>query len=72
MKNKLVKKNMTKFDYRARRLGIAGLFLLTITLSVGLPILTSLSNTNRSLTHDINVMENQNDDTVSQTKVERK
>ena len=72
MKNKLVKKNMTRFDYRARRLGIAGLLLLTITLGVGLPVLSSLSNTNKTLTQDINVIENQNDDSLSQTKVERK
>lgn len=72
MKNKLVKKNMTRFDYRARRLGLAGLLLLTITLGVGLPVLSSLSNANRALTQDITLIENQNDDALNQNKVERK
>lgn len=62
MKNKLVKANKTKFDYRARRLGIIGLFLMVITLSVAVPIASSLSNINHSLVQDITVMENENND----------
>lgn len=57
MKNKLVKTNMTKFDYKARRLGIIGLFLMVVTLGVALPVATSLSNMNNTLIHDITVME---------------
>jgi hypothetical protein len=70
MKNKLVKANKTKFDYRARKLGIIGLFLMVITLSVAVPVASSLSNVNKSLVHDITVMENENND--SNLELERK
>lgn len=70
MKNKLVKANKTKFDYRARRLGIIGLFLMVITLSVAVPVASSLSNVNKSLVQDITIMENENDD--SNIELERK
>lgn len=70
MKNKLVKANKTKFDYRARRLGIIGLFLMVITLSVAVPVASSLSNVNKSLVHDITIMENENND--SNIELERK
>ena len=62
MKNKLVKANKTKFDYRARKFGIFGLFLMVITLSVAVPVASSLSNVNKSLVQDITVMENENND----------
>ena len=70
MKNKLVKANKTKFDYRARRLGIIGLFLMVITLSVAVPVASSLSNVNKSLVQDITIMENENND--SNIQLERK
>lgn len=70
MKNKLVKANKTKFDYRARKLGIFGLFLMIITLSVAVPVASSLSNVNKSLVQDITVMENENND--SNIQLERK
>mgnify|MGYP003415078340 FL=1 len=70
MKNKLVKANKTKFDYRARRLGIIGLFLMVITLSVAVPVASSLSNVNKSLVQDITIMENENND--SNIELERK
>ena len=74
MKNKLVKTNMTKFDYRARRLGIVGVILLGVSLTVALPVATSLSNINKQLTQDITIiqMENGNDETVHQYNVESK
>lgn len=70
MKNKLVKANKTKFDYRARRLGIIGLFLMVVTLSVAVPVASSLSNVNKSLVQDITIMENENND--SNIELERK
>lgn len=70
MKNKLVKANKTKFDYSARRLGIIGLFLMVITLSVAVPVASSLSNVNKSLVQDITIMENENND--SNIELERK
>lgn len=70
MKNKLVKANKTKFDYRARKLGIIGLFLMVITLSVAVPVASSLSNVNKSLVQDITIMENENND--SNIELERK
>ena len=74
MKNKLVKTNMTKFDYRARKLGIFGVILLGISLTVALPIATSLSNYNKQLTQDITIiqMENGKDDTTHHYTVENK
>lgn len=60
MKNKLVKKNMTRFDYTARKLGIIGLFLIVITFSFALPIATSLANTNKTLAHEIMVIQENN------------
>ena len=42
MKNKLVKTNMTRFDYLARRLGIIGFVLFVMCFSVALPIATKV------------------------------
>lgn len=58
MKNKLVKTNMTKFDYKAKKLGILGLLLVVMTFAVTLPVATSLVNANNSLTREIIVLEN--------------
>ncbi len=72
MKNKLVKRNMTKFDYRARKLGFLGLAIIGISLSVGLPIANSLSKMNSNLTQEIVVMQNEQTDENHQYTVERK
>lgn len=72
VKNKLVKNNMTKFDYRARRLGIIGMILMVVTLSVGIPVASSLSNLNNTLTRDISVIQRENPDENTQYVVERK
>ena len=71
MKNKLIKANKTKFDYRARKFGIIGLFLMVITLSVALPVASSLSNMNKSLVQDITIMENENKE-ANNYELERK
>ena len=53
MKNKLVKRNMTKFDYRARKLGIFGAILAVLSLAVILPISANISSNNVALTNEI-------------------
>ena len=38
MKNKLNKLNLTKFDYKAKKLGFLGLFLVVMTFTITLPV----------------------------------
>ena len=58
--NKIEKVNMTKFDYTARKLGIVGLFILTITIAFCGTVLVNLFVENQTLinalteTHDFN------------------
>ena len=64
MKNKLEKRNLTKFDYKARKLGILGCILVVLTLAVMLPVSANLSSNNASLTNEIRMLNNDvNDDT---------
>lgn len=72
MKNKLVKRNMTKFDYKARKLGLFGLIVIGITLSVGLPVAKSLSDLNMNLNNEIKAIQNEATDDNHQYNVERK
>lgn len=58
MKNKLNKLNLTKFDYKAKKLGFLGLFLVVMTFTITLPVASSLVNANNSLTHEIIILEN--------------
>jgi hypothetical protein len=53
MKDKLVKKNMTKFDYVAKRLGIFGVCLLILSMAVVLPISANISSTNKNISVEI-------------------
>ena len=53
MKNKLEKRNMTKFDYKARKLGFLGLVLVVLSCAVILPISASLDSKNVTLTNEI-------------------
>lgn len=61
MKNKLVKTNMTRFDYLARRLGIIGFVLFVMCFSVALPIATNLINSNKVLYNEIQVIQETKD-----------
>ena len=49
MENKIRKVNMTKFDYTARKLGIVGICILTITFAFGGTILFNLVRENQTL-----------------------
>ena len=63
MKNKLEKRNLTKFDYKARKLGILGCILVVLTLAVMLPVSANLSSNNTTLTNEIRMLNNDvNDD----------
>ena len=63
MKNKLQKRNLTKFDYKARKLGILGCILVVLTLAVMLPVSANLSSNNTTLTNEIRMLNNDvNDD----------
>lgn len=64
MKNKLTKRNMTGFDYKARRLGILGGILVVLSLAVILPISASVNNENVTLTNEIRELNNEVDDTT--------
>ena len=64
MKNKLEKRNLTKFDYKARKLGILGCILVVLTLAVMLPVSANLSSNNSTLTNEIRMLNNDiNEDT---------
>lgn len=58
MKNKLEKRNLTKFDYKARKLGILGCILVVLTLAVMLPVSANLSSNNATLTNEIRMLNN--------------
>ena len=49
--NKIEKVNMTKLDYTARKLGIVGLLILTLTFAFGGTILVDLFMENQTLTN---------------------
>ena len=49
MENKIKKVNMTKFDYTARKLGIVGICILTLTFAFGGTILFNLVKENQTL-----------------------
>ena len=53
MKNKLTKRNMTKFDYKARKLGILGGILVVLSLAVILPISATINSDNVRLKNEI-------------------
>lgn len=73
MKNKLAKTNKYRFDYKARKLGIIGLFIIVASLCIMAPIASSLSSMNKNLKNEITLIQNEktNDD-AHQTHVERK
>lgn len=64
MKNKLEKRNMTRFDYKARKLGFLGAILIVLSLAVILPISSSINNENTALTNEINELVNEKDDST--------
>ena len=74
MKNKLEKKYLTKFDYRARRLGITGLVIVMFSWLVLVPLSSSLSNKNVAISKEIEqISENIKDETAkNETILERK
>lgn len=53
MKDKLVKRNITKFDRRARKLGILGGFIIISTLAFGIPMIVNLNSQNEMLTKEV-------------------
>lgn len=61
MKNKLEKRNMTKFDYNARKYGLIGCILVVFALAVMLPISASISSNNVNLTKEIRTLNNEMD-----------
>ena len=64
MKNKLTKRNMTKFDYKARRLGILGGILVVLSLAVILPISATIASENVTLANEIHDLSNEMDDSI--------
>ena len=61
MKDKIYKKNMTSFDYKARRLGIIGSVIIILSLAILLPICTSISSQNVAITEEIRQLNNEID-----------
>ena len=53
MKDKVVKTNITKFDKKARILGILGGFIIVSALALGIPVLSQISSENDILTKEI-------------------
>ncbi len=53
MKDKLVKRNKSHFDFVARRLGIIGSIIIVLSIAFGIPVLNSLQNRNHNLVNDI-------------------
>ena len=53
MKNKITKANMTKFDYKARKLGLFGVIIVVLSLAVVLPIAGSVSSKNGNIQTEI-------------------
>ena len=65
MKNKLEKRNMTKFDYKARKLGILGGIFVVLSLAVMLPLMNTINAKNVSLNNEIRILNNEiHDDSV--------
>lgn len=71
MKDKLVKTNMTKFDYRAKKLGFFGLVLVVLTFAITLPVASSLVDANNTLTREIVVLENKSNDSNTNYNMEK-
>lgn len=46
MKNKIEKNNLTKFDYTARKLGIVGICLITLSIAFGGALINNLNKQN--------------------------
>ncbi|MDD6302629.1 MAG: hypothetical protein PUA56_04960 [Bacillales bacterium] len=53
MKNKLEKRNLTSFDYKARKLGIIGGVIIILSLAILLPLATSISSSNVAIANEI-------------------
>lgn len=60
MRNRIEKSNKTKFDYRARVLGIIGIAIIAVTFIVGGHTLTTISNENKTLVNLIDSPSTQN------------
>lgn len=54
MRNKIEKTNKTKFDYKARILGVVGIAIFALTVIIGGNTLLTISNENKAL---INLVE---------------
>ena len=54
MRNKIEKTNKTKFDYKARILGVVGIAIFALTVIIGGNTLLTISNENKTL---INLVE---------------
>ena len=55
MKNKLQKTNMTRFDHRARKLGIIGALIMAATFALCVPVAASLISSNKCPGQDITI-----------------
>lgn len=63
MKDKIVKKNKTKFDRISLKLGVIGNLIMICTFAFGLPIMNSLNHKNETLVKEI-IKENKAIDNV--------
>lgn len=66
MRNRIEKSNKTKFDYRARVLGIIGIAIIAVTFIVGGHTLTTISNENKTL---VNLIDSPSAQTKNNEKV---
>lgn len=62
--NKMVKYNMTRFDYVSRKLGILGLIIIAVALLLGLPLLKTLTDSNQVLVQEIREVNAQTNQTM--------
>ena len=72
MKNKLQKTNMTRFDHRARKLGVIGALIMAATFALCVPVAASLISSNKAVTIEIQKLQNESSETPTTYTLERK
>jgi hypothetical protein len=72
MKNKLQKTNMTRFDHKARKLGIIGIFMMVATFAVCIPVATNIINNNNQVTVEIQKLQTEQEEPTTTYTIERK
>lgn len=53
MKDKIILKNKTHFDFLARKLGVIGVILIVLSFALGIPLINVLNTHNTQLVNDI-------------------